>query len=699
MQVPGVSTMLDQLAAETGWLRRLARSLANDPAAADDLVHDAYVLAAEQPPGDDRPLRPWLVRVLVNLTRTRRRSAARRGAREQAVAVLAGSPATPADLVGKVELHRLLANLVLELSPMSRDVVLLHYFEDLSSAVIANRLGIAPGTVRWRLKQALDELRDGLDHREPNRAWLPALAAFGGPGRTAGAAVGWLVFAALVLLFASVWLVVLARPASDDRTIARAAQRGLSPLQATEQGASASAASGTTVAASLPLIAGRMRITGRVVDTQKHPVSGADLVLDCGFENDSAAFRRTRSDPAGAFAFDADASCMPSVLATQGDLAASALMFPSEGPSVLVLQPRLAVRVHVVDDATGAPVARADLAVSESANSLERSAAVTDASGRATLQLTVSQHPAMPVSITARSADHPLRSIQIYLSAERSRGALERTIRLSRGIAVRGHVIAPDGKPAGGLVLRIIEPGHDLDALSNDFLSLLESLRVDDDGRFAFAAAIPGTYRLLPEPIVSRAVQRIETVVEVDRGGVDGVVIQLSAAVPRLTGVVVEAGGRPVAGAQVTSPTLTGRFKPVMTDAHGRFEVHGRGRGLAVVARSGDLASEIMDVEGRRDQPPHVTLTLGRAGISGVVVDPEGLPVPGAQVWLNACCDAMRRIVEGARAIADDRGRFAIDVPRGTFRLSVRRNADDDFLDEDDRRVAGGTHDLRMVVP
>ncbi|MBC7974023.1 MAG: hypothetical protein H7138_03490, partial [Myxococcales bacterium] len=81
MQMPGVSTTLDQLAADAGWLRRLARSLVQNPAAADDLVQDAYLLAAEQPPGDDRPLRPWLVRVLRNLTRTKERVASRRSER------------------------------------------------------------------------------------------------------------------------------------------------------------------------------------------------------------------------------------------------------------------------------------------------------------------------------------------------------------------------------------------------------------------------------------------------------------------------------------------------------------------------------------------------------------------------------------------------------------------------------------------
>ncbi|HEX4418587.1 MAG TPA: carboxypeptidase-like regulatory domain-containing protein [Kofleriaceae bacterium] len=93
-----------------------------------------------------------------------------------------------------------------------------------------------------------------------------------------------------------------------------------------------------------------------------------------------------------------------------------------------------------------------------------------------------------------------------------------------------------------------------------------------------------------------------------------------------------------------------------------------------------------------------VTLQLGPSGVSGVVVDGDGTPVPGADVWLNACCDHHHRI-GGSHVIADALGRFAFDVPGGSFVLSVRRTADDDYLDEDDKLVRGGERNVRLVLP
>jgi hypothetical protein len=80
-------------------------------------------------------------------------------------------------------------------------------------------------------------------------------------------------------------------------------------------------------------------------------------------------------------------------------------------------------------------------------------------------------------------------------------------------------------------------------------------------------------------------------------------------------------------------------------------------------------------------------------------VDSDGMAVPGAQVWLNDCCGDHRVVVRGTRAITDARGRFAFDVPRGDFVLSVRRSDEDDFLVEDDRRIAGGSRAVTLVVP
>ena len=47
----------EQLMAEMGWVRQLARALVKDDALADDVTQDTWLVAAEQKPDTDRPLR------------------------------------------------------------------------------------------------------------------------------------------------------------------------------------------------------------------------------------------------------------------------------------------------------------------------------------------------------------------------------------------------------------------------------------------------------------------------------------------------------------------------------------------------------------------------------------------------------------------------------------------------------------------
>jgi hypothetical protein len=95
-----------------------------------------------------------------------------------------------------------------------------------------------------------------------------------------------------------------------------------------------------------------------------------------------------------------------------------------------------------------------------------------------------------------------------------------------------------------------------------------------------------------------------------------------------------------------------------------------------------------------------VTLTLGPTGITGVVVDPQGQPIEHAQLWVNhdEHWDSSGTGI-GQRYFTNAQGGFALDVPRGKFRISVRRSFDDDFLDEDDVILAGGSRDVRIVLP
>ncbi len=173
---------LDELLAHQGWARRLARRLTADVAEADDLVQETWVAASRRPPASDRPLRPWLAVVLRNLWINRRAAARRREVRQRRFASDEAA-ASPEWLAERVEGQRLLAELVAALEEPYRQTLVLRYFEELSSAAIARRLGVPAGTVRWRLKVALDELRRRLDDRHGGRRaiWTAALVPLSVP--------------------------------------------------------------------------------------------------------------------------------------------------------------------------------------------------------------------------------------------------------------------------------------------------------------------------------------------------------------------------------------------------------------------------------------------------------------------------------------------------------------------------------------
>lgn len=90
---------LERLTKEMGWVRRLAGAIIKDDALADDVAQETWIIASQHAP-EDRPLRPWLHRVVLNLVRMGTRSATRRRARELATDI---SPvATPIELAERV---------------------------------------------------------------------------------------------------------------------------------------------------------------------------------------------------------------------------------------------------------------------------------------------------------------------------------------------------------------------------------------------------------------------------------------------------------------------------------------------------------------------------------------------------------------------------------------------------------------------
>src|SRR5262245_9363856 len=169
---------VEQLLTHAGWLQRLAARLV-DPSTAEDVVQETWEAALHSPPQAGRSARPWLATVLRNLVRNRARDDRRWEARAQRIAAADDAPLpTAEDLLAHHQAQRLVAELVAELEEPYRSTVLLCYGQGLLPSEVASRQAIAAGTVRWRLKRGLDDLRAKLDARYggDRKAWGAALA-------------------------------------------------------------------------------------------------------------------------------------------------------------------------------------------------------------------------------------------------------------------------------------------------------------------------------------------------------------------------------------------------------------------------------------------------------------------------------------------------------------------------------------------
>jgi RNA polymerase sigma factor (sigma-70 family) len=151
------------LEANRTWVRRLAAALVGEAADAEDLEQEAWEVALRKPPRKGTAVRAWLRQVMRRRLRNRVRGETRRRALEDAVA-WSDPSSTPEEITARVELVRRTSALLAELPEAERQVLHLRYFEDRDTAEIARLLGLAEGTVRWRVKMALDQLRTRLDH-------------------------------------------------------------------------------------------------------------------------------------------------------------------------------------------------------------------------------------------------------------------------------------------------------------------------------------------------------------------------------------------------------------------------------------------------------------------------------------------------------------------------------------------------------
>ncbi len=148
---------------------RVAYLITRNAADAEDAAQDGFV-KAWRALGRFRaaePLRPWLLQIVANEARNRRRSAGRREHLVLRAGTASPGEAAPSPeeaAVGADERRRLLAALD-ELPEPARLVLACRYLLGLSEDETAAALGVRRGTVKSRSARALDRLREGYGPR------------------------------------------------------------------------------------------------------------------------------------------------------------------------------------------------------------------------------------------------------------------------------------------------------------------------------------------------------------------------------------------------------------------------------------------------------------------------------------------------------------------------------------------------------
>ncbi len=154
---------------------RVAWVAAGNAADAADAAQEAFVKAyyALDRFRDEAPFRPWLLTIVANEARNRRRSAARRerlAARAATVRPPGDAAPSPEEAAVASEQRRSLLAAIEELRPKDREIIAYRYLLELSEAETAAALGVARGTAKSRLSRALQRLRALLEKSEQEAA-------------------------------------------------------------------------------------------------------------------------------------------------------------------------------------------------------------------------------------------------------------------------------------------------------------------------------------------------------------------------------------------------------------------------------------------------------------------------------------------------------------------------------------------------
>lgn len=149
-------------------LFQLSYTILGDRAAAEDVAQEAVARIVQYRDSyrGDGDFYAWACAIAVNLCRVKRRSDRRRPTlmdqRNLELVDVTSPRHGPATSLVLHESHERAAVAVRALSPLLREVFILHYLEGLPYAAVSQILGITSGAARLRARRARESLRENL---------------------------------------------------------------------------------------------------------------------------------------------------------------------------------------------------------------------------------------------------------------------------------------------------------------------------------------------------------------------------------------------------------------------------------------------------------------------------------------------------------------------------------------------------------
>lgn len=714
----------ESLLAHDDFVRRLARQLLRDAAAADDVGQQAWLAVLQRSAalgGEPQSCRAFLATLVRRLCQRQQRGERREQARRAVVAAAHdGVSPSVAALHAREAQRARVVQAVLALPDPYRDVVVLRWFEGLPPRAIARRLALPVETVRTRHKRALAQLARTLDGEAGDRAaWALPLAALAPRAESAvtAAVAGWFLPGVLLMslqtkLVASFLVVVAALLCFAWPLWSSPPNAGIAAIGTPPANAIAAAASGTgdaaaaaptatasgaerTAAPGLDAAAATssLQVTVRFADEQ--PAAGLQVSLRRSGDDDegrASSPPTARTDDHGVVMFRelVPGRVFATVFRGQTLWGDGVVLQAGRRADLVVRLERGMDLRGIVVDGLDRPVAGAVLVVGDWTGSESEELGLTAADGTFSLR-GIATH----CHVGARGAGFAPSPLRQFTTNDGA--SVETRIVLDHpGVALHGVVVDASGRPVAGAEVRVGDPeqrGLTLPDGAHAMAWRPESTRSDERGAFGFPH-LPAERMPLAVKAMGHAPTRQEVELVAGRDHQVRVVLTRGAA---LRGRVCDAAGQPVSGAAIQLGEWTDvGHRRVRTSEDGTFVlddlVPGDIEALAATETQGRAKATLTLISGTvTTWEPR--LLVGRT-LRGKVVDIDGAPLPGVHVRGTAPGGEPWLAFERSSA----EGRFELtNCPDRPLCLELLRRSSFPELRVDDVQV--GADELVLTMP